>query len=53
MFFCPSIRERGRSGSKQEFIRQIKKLGYQIRWEDARRSITYTHPNGIKAKDIK
>ena len=42
-----------RSGSKEEFIRHMKKLGYQVRWEDARRSITYTHPNGMKARDIK
>ena len=42
-----------RSGSKAEFIRQMKKLGYQVRWEDARRNITYTHPNGMKARDIK
>ena len=42
-----------RSGDKDEFIRHMKKLGYQVRWEDARRSITYTHPNGMKARDIK
>lgn len=42
-----------RSGSKEEFIRNMKKLGYQVRWEDARRNITYTHPNGMKARDIK
>ena len=42
-----------RSGDKEEFIRHMKKLGYQVRWEDARRSITYTHPNGMKARDIK
>lgn len=41
------------SGDKAEFIRHMKKLGYQVRWEDARRSITYTHPNGMKARDIK
>ena len=42
-----------RSGSKEEFIRNMKKLGYQVRWDDARRNITYTHPNGMKARDIK
>ena len=42
-----------RSGSKEEFIRHMKKLGYQVRWDDARRNITYTHPNGMKARDIK
>ena len=41
------------SSDKEEFIRHMKKLGYQVRWEDARRSITYTHPNGRKARDIK
>lgn len=41
------------SGSKEEFIGNMNKLGYQVRWEDARRSITYTHPNGMKARDIK
>ena len=42
-----------RSGSKEEFIRHMKMLGYQVRWEDARHNITYTHPNGMKARDIK
>ncbi len=42
-----------RSGSKEEFIRNMNKLGYQVRWDDARRSITYAHPNGMKARDIK
>ena len=42
-----------RSGSKEEFIRNIKKMGYQVRWDDARRNITYTHPNGMKARDVK
>ena len=42
-----------RSGSKEEFIRHMKKLGYQVRWDDARRNITYTHPNGMKARDVK
>lgn len=41
------------SGSKEEFIRHMKNLGYQVRWDDARRNITYTHPNGMKARDIK
>ena len=41
------------SSDKEEFIQHMKKLGYQVRWEDARRSITYTHPNGMKARDIK
>lgn len=42
-----------RSGSKEEFIRNMKALGYQVRWEESRRNITYTHPNGMKARDIK
>ena len=42
-----------RSRDKAEFIRNMKKLGYQVRWEESRRSITYTHPNGMKARDIK
>ncbi len=42
-----------RSRDKEEFIRNMKALGYQVRWEDARRNITYTHPNGMKARDIK
>jgi len=41
------------SGSKEEFIRHMKKLGYQVRWDNVRRNITYTHPNGMKARDIK
>ena len=30
------------SGSREEFIAQMKKLGYGVRWEDNRKHITYT-----------
>ena len=42
-----------RSRSKEEFIRNMEKRKYQVRWEDDRQNITYTHPNGKKARDFK
>ena len=42
-----------RSRDKAEFVCNMEKLGYRVRWEESRRSITYTHPNGMKARDIK
>lgn len=42
-----------RSRTKEEFIRNMKQRGYQVRWDTSRKHITYTHPNGKKARDIK
>lgn len=42
-----------RSRSREEFIRNMNRRGYQVRWDLSRKYITYTHPNGMKARDTK
>ena len=42
-----------RSGSKNEFMREMQRLGYQITWTDERKYITFTCPNGMKCRDIR
>ena len=39
--------------SKEDFIRNMEKRGYRVRWETSRKNITYTHPGGMKARDEK
>ncbi len=39
------------SRTKAEFVSEMERLGYGVRWEDTRKYITYTHPNGKKARD--
>lgn len=39
--------------TKQEFMDEMKKNGYEVLWTDERRYITYTCPNGMKCRDIK
>lgn len=39
--------------TKQEFIDEMKKNGYEILWTDERKYITYNCPNGMKCRDIK
>lgn len=41
------------SRSKTEFVKNMNALGYQVRWEDNRKNITYTHPNGQKVRDAR
>lgn len=41
------------SATKEEFIRKMERLGYQVRWEAGRKNITYTHPSGKKVRDRK
>ena len=38
-------------GSKQEFISEMKKHGYEMTWTDERKYITFTCPNGKKCRD--
>lgn len=33
-----------RVGSRKDFIREMRRRGYDVRWEDGRKSITYTTP---------
>lgn len=37
--------------SKKQFCFLMKQLGYGVRWEDNRKHITYTCPNGQKCRD--
>ena len=42
-----------RAGTREEFLREMNQLGYQVRWEEGRKSITYTTPTGKKCRDDK
>lgn len=42
-----------RCGSREDFIREMNRLGYQITWTDERKYITFTCPNGMKCRDIR
>lgn len=39
--------------TKQEFMDEMKKNGYEVLWTDERKYITYTCPNKMKYRDIK
>ena len=39
--------------SKQNFIEIMEESGYQVRWSDDRKCITYTTPDGKKCRDFK
>lgn len=39
--------------SREHFIRLLKQKGYQVKWTDERKSITYTTPGGMKCRDNK
>ena len=41
------------SNCKEEFIKSMNKLGYQINWINTRKYITYTTPEGYKCRDNK
>ena len=41
------------STSKQEFINNMEKLGYGVRWTDTRKYITFTTPSGKKCRNNK
>ena len=42
-----------RAADRDGFIREMERLGYQVRREFGRKYITYTHPNGKKVRDRK
>ena len=42
-----------RAGSREDFIREMRRRGYDVRWEERRKSITYTTPTGMKCRDDK
>ena len=37
--------------SREDFIKQMERAGYEVRWEDSRANITYTVPGGVKCRD--
>ena len=39
------------SKSKQQFIYKMNELGYEVKWKDTRKYITYTTPCNIKFRD--
>ena len=39
------------AASKEEFISLMESEGYQVRWTDSRKNITYTTPKGMKCRD--
>ena len=41
----------GYASSKEEFISLMESEGYQVRWTDSRKNITYTTPMGMKCRD--
>lgn len=51
MFTIDNVMKRAKT--KQEFIDEMKRNGYQVLWTDERKYITYTCPNGMKCRDIK
>lgn len=41
------------STCKDDFVKTMNKLGYQVNWTDTRKYITYTTPEGYKCRDNK
>ena len=39
------------ASTKEEFIALMKSEGYEVRWTDSRKNITYTIPKGMKCRD--
>ena len=39
------------ASTKEEFISLMESEGYQVRWTDSRKNITYTTPQGMKCRD--
>ena len=39
------------ASTKEEFLSLMESEGYQVRWTDSRKSITYTTPTGMKCRD--
>lgn len=40
-----------RARTRADFIREMERRGYQVRWEETRKSITYTTPKGKRCRD--
>ena len=42
-----------RVGSREEFVRELHRKGYEVTWTPERKYITFQCPNGMKCRDIK
>ena len=42
-----------RTQTKEEFVKNMEAQGYQVKWTDERKHITYTTPEGHKVRDNK
>ena len=41
------------AGDRETFVKEMAKRGYQMKWTDERRNITFSCPNGKLCRDIK
>ena len=41
----------GCAATREEFISLMESEGYQVRWTEGRKNITYTTPNGMRCRD--
>ena len=41
------------AGSREQFVAQMENRGYKVRWEQNRKNITYTTPDGWQCRDRK
>ena len=41
----------GCAATREEFISLMEREGYQVRWTEGRKNITYTTPDGMKCRD--
>ena len=39
------------AATREEFISLMEREGYQVRWTEGRKNITYTTPNGMRCRD--
>lgn len=42
-----------RAGSREEFLAELRRRGYDARWEEGRKRITYITPTGMRCRDDK
>ena len=42
-----------KSGNRKDFVQEMQRCGYDMIWTDARKSITFICPNGMKCRDFK
>lgn len=42
-----------RTGNREEFLNELRRRGYDARWEEGRKRITYITPTGMRCRDDK